>query len=301
MRRSPLAAVLLAACATVPPPPPDEPALPSDPQVVLLAPGAEPRALLRYRMQPGHSTLGMDMEMDMAMMEQKIDTPPIRVAMDIDDREVAPNGTSHVLLKVTRAEVVPRPGDDPGMLSRLNEAVGAVLGMTTDMKITARGFARDVKVTVPLGMKPEMQSMMQNMRTFTQQLAAAFPAEPVGVGARWKIATALDSGPLKVSQTIEVTLEKREPTAVTLAMAITQNAPPQPMKSPGLPPGASVTLDSYTGTGQGHLHTPLDRRTALTLEINVDTRTASTVVVNETRRAMTMSVGIKMRGVSPAP
>jgi hypothetical protein len=104
----------------------------------------------------------------------------------------------------------------------------------------------------------------------------------------------VDTGSLKLQQTALMTLERREGETVTLAIAVEQTAPPQPLKAPGLPPGATVTMDSFTGQGVGRSEISLGSRTPRAT-VATQTKTASTVIVNENRSGMTMDMSLDVK------
>ncbi|HXU80354.1 MAG TPA: hypothetical protein VN914_03085 [Polyangia bacterium] len=311
--RRPLAAFLfLAACASSPSSTSNslaeeaaEVSQPGDPVVTLIEPGAEPRTRLRYRLSPGpQPPMVMEMKMSMAMAMGAMKAPvtrmpPITMIMSVDVTRVEPNGLTSNSMKVTSVEVADDPSAPPLLVSKLKEGLGKIVGMAMEADVTARGFARNVKVTMPPGTPPDMMSMADSMRQATQQATAPLPAEAVGTGARWKVVAQVDTGGFVLQQTSLMTLEQREEGRIVLAAAVEQTANPQPLKTPGLPPGASASLDSYSGSGQGKTDIRLDSRVPHAT-IGVQTKTASTIVMNETRSKMTMDLGFDVK-IAPGP
>jgi len=281
------------------------PPVPGDPVVTLLEPGAEPRAPLRYRVRAGEK-VGLLLDMDMGMKitiggqsAPAVKTPPARMTMAIETLDVAPDGTTRLVSKLNAVDVLARPDDRPEVVASVKQSMAGLVGLTTEMSLTSRGFARDVKVNVPAGLRPEMQTTLRAMRNATQQAAAIFPLEPVGVGARWRVESTIDTGQLKLGQTAVVTLDRREANRVFLTMTIAQTAPPQPINSPDLPAGTSVSLERYAGTGEGQMNLQLDSRTLNgRISLNVDVVTA--VVQNENRGNIGVGMDMLMT-FSPGP
>lgn len=277
----------------------EEAPLPGDPVVTLLEAGAEPRRPLRYRVPVGEKVaLLMDMDMAMGMSMQGVSAPvvsapPVRMTLATETLEVAPTGTTRVVSIVKAVEVLARPDDAPAMVDHMKTAMATLVGLTTDLKITSRGFARDVKVSIPEGVSKDMEATMQAMRTATEQAAAAFPLEPVGQGARWRVDSQIDNGTLKLRQTAILTLARQEAKRVFLTMTIAQTAPRQPIRAPGLPAGATVLLDSYAANGEGELSPRLDSR-VLAGRIAMKANVATSAVMSDSREDFGMQMDMRI-------
>ncbi len=258
----------------------EPPGQPGDPIVTLLEAGAEPRAPLRYRLRAGEKVVMMvDMEIAMrtsmegrALPTNKV--PPMRMTMTIDVVEVAPDGTTSNRAILTAVDVLAGPDDRPQVVAAMKHGMAVMVGFITDMKLTSRGFARDVKISMPAGLSPDMQSTLQNLRNATEQAAAIFPLEPVGQGARWRVESALDTGPLKLGQTAVVRLDRREANRALMSMTIEQTAPRQPITVAGR---TTATLERYSGKGEGRVNAALDSR-ALEGRVTLKANMAMSVV-----------------------
>jgi hypothetical protein len=288
-------------------PPAAEPAetpQPGDPVVTLLDPGAEPRAPLRFRMRPGKKEiLIMEMQTSMKMSLNGTpvptsDMPPIRMTMTINVPEVASDGRSRSVSRLIAVDVVARHDDRPELVATMKQGMAKLVGMTTEMWVTPRGFARDVKVELPPGLPPAMATTMQSMRNATEQIAAIFPFEPVGQGARWRLASAVDLGMFKLQQSAIVTLDRREANRAVLSMTVEQTAPPQPITGLALKQDSTTSLERYSGAGQVQLDAALDSRvprgqahmkTAMATAVEKDQHRMSVAVAAE--MAMTISPG----------
>lgn len=299
-------ALLLSACASSTAPPAstaalvDEPAQPGDPVVTVLEPGAEPRTRLRYRVPPGpQAPMVMQMGMTMAMgiggmSPPAVKLPLITMTMSVDVTKVQPNGTMSPAFKVSSVEVAEDPGAPAVLIAKLKEGMAKLVGMSIEADVTARGFARNVKVKVPDGAPPDVAAMADSMRTATQQAVAPLPAEPVGAGARWRVASNVDTGALVVQQTALMTLEQRPEGRAVLAIAAEQTADPQPLKARGFPPGASASVESFKSTGQGKTDIRLDSLTPRG-SMGIRSKMAGTIVMNEARSKMTMDMVLDMK------
>ena len=54
-------------------------------------------------------------------------------------------------------------------------------------RVSRRGAVKDVHCRLPADMPLEMQKLGTHMEQSLAQLNAPFPAEPVGIGARWTV------------------------------------------------------------------------------------------------------------------
>jgi len=282
-----------------------DPPQPGDPVVTLLDAGAEPRAPLRYVMRAGDKTtflMDMSMGIQMSMGGQALPmgkAPPTRMTMVNEIREVAPSGTTRNFSTLSAMDVLARPDDSPEVIGRMNAGIATLVGMTTDMKITSRGFARDVTINVPSGAPHSSQSVMQALRNATQQASAIFPAEAVGQGARWRIENVIDTGMLKLHQSAIMTLDRRDANRVLLSITVEQTAPAQPFHPPDLPAGTRASVERYAGKGEGQLDVGLGSRT-LTGRLAIKAQMAATFVMSQRRSAIDMDLDMDLAFL-PAP
>jgi hypothetical protein len=265
----------------------EELSAPGDPVVTLLEPGDEPRAPLRYRYTAGRRTslfVDMGTTMTMAVGNQPkttIDAPPVRLALDTEVLEVAAStGTAQTRSTVERVDVMARPSDPPELVEAVARETGSLVGMGTDVRITSRGFVRNVKLNVPENVNPKLRSIIEDARNMTQQTCGAFPKESVGLGAHWRVDSKIKTSILTVEQTALVTLIERDENRVVLSVTVHQTAPKQRLELADLTPGTEATLESYVGHGNGRSETPLDGGAAHA-EINVRSSFVTAVAAGE--------------------
>ena len=75
--------------------------------------------------------------------------------------------------------------------------------------------------------------------------------EPIGVGGKWKVVQKLTANGLTLKQISTHELKKRTADGFEITTEIGQQAEPQEVKSPLLPPGAKMTLESLSTDGKG--------------------------------------------------
>jgi hypothetical protein len=274
---------------------------PGDPVVTVLESGAEPRVRPRYRLARGpQAPMVMDVGLSMAVGSKTlafIGLPLTRMTLSVDVPRIDADGTAFTQAKITAVEVLPQSEDHVRLVEGMRKGMAAIMGMAMEMRVTPRGFVRDVKVTMPPAALPQVQSMMDSLRNVYQQAAVTFPAEPVGVGARWRVVAQIENGPMKMQQTALVTLESADDKHARIAVITEQTAPPQLLNAVGLAPGTSVSLESYSGHGEGRAEIQLDSLTPHA-SMNLTIEMASIVVANETRSPLQMNMDMAVK-VSP--
>jgi hypothetical protein len=267
-------------------------ARPGDPVVTLIGPGEEPRSPLRYRPVAGQrSTMFIDMAMTMTMgiadtPPKTISTPPLRMALSFEVLHVDPSGTARIKSNVERVEVLARPSDPPELVQSIRSEMSPMVGLKTEASVTNRGFTRDAKADIPKNLSPKLRATVEGAQTMTQQVAAAFPVEPVGLGAHWRVDSKVTDGMMAFEQTTLVTLVEKTSDRVVLSLTIDQVAPRQPLKVPDAPPGAKTTLERYQGHGNGRSDLPLDATTPIA-EMTVRSSLLTEVVVEDERVTVT--------------
>jgi hypothetical protein len=124
-----------------------------------------------------------------------------------------------------------------------------------------------------------------------------FPAEPVGVGARWKILERQTGPPMTLYHLTILELLQRSGSSVTLRMKTEQIIPKQTMVLPETPPGVTAEVVS-SGQGDGEitldLHSPAYRARISIENVNRMTVRAG-VEVDETVMNMVLLVEIEPR------
>jgi hypothetical protein len=231
------------------------------PAVTLLEPGAEPRAPLRYRldaMTPGTMMIRMDTDMSISnpMMGQQQQTMPT-MQMGTELQQVTPmdGGRLRMDFRMAGTEVLPREGADPAMIPILQSAMSQMGNPAGYSVIDDRGRVLDGGFSTE-GLDPALQQQLSSLQDSISQMATPLPLEAVGVGASWRVDQSIQSNGLQIAQQAVYTLEDRTETAFRVRIRITQSATPQALQDPSLPPGVSMHLDSFSGSGEGSATIP---------------------------------------------
>ena len=260
--------------------------------VTLLEAGAAPREPLRYSFKSGASeraSVDLIMQIAMSMGGQQMpmgNTPPIRMVMGMKTTEVGQDGSARVEFEVVSAEAVGAAPGDPNAAA-VAQGLAGVKGMGGSYRISPQGAISGAAMKPAQGgaAMPALGDMEQTM----EQLTAPFPAEPVGVGARWQVVQQADTGVMKVSQTAEYTLRSRKGNTIELGVKMIDAK----IDAGGMPAG--TTVNGVAITGGGTMTTDLAR---LVPSGTMDTDTKVTISAGGAGGAgQSMDMNLKMRQV----
>lgn len=239
-------------------------------QAIVLDPGAAPRRQLRLQLAPGMEETGnttMKVRMDGFLNGQKLpfpSVPTMKFGMSMKVDKVDANGDSHLTFGYTSADVVANPDTPPMMLDVMRSQLQGLLDHKGAMVISDRGQTKSFQIELPKTLTAAAQNQldrtMEQLTNSLKQLSAPLPAEPVGLGAKWKVPPQkLSMNGMVVIQTATYELLELQGNTMKLAVTVEQTADPQPLNSPGLPPGASMQLKSLSSNGGGTITMHLDR------------------------------------------
>jgi hypothetical protein len=145
---------------------------------------------------------------------------------------------------------------------------------------------------------PAFQQTMQAMSSSLENMSLPFPEEAVGIGAKWEVKQALESGGMRTFQKITVELMSVQGKLVTLGVKTEQTAPPQPVNNPQMPAGATLQLVSLSGTGTGTMKISLDSLVP-TSEMNAKTTTVMDMSMSGQSQRMSVDTTMKVTIAPP--
>ncbi|HYG22171.1 MAG TPA: hypothetical protein VEH04_05250 [Verrucomicrobiae bacterium] len=224
--------------------------------VKLLAPGAEPRQVLRLQPKPGDvQKVGMTMTFDISMEmgaapAQSIKTPPMDMTVEVTVKSVAENGD--IEFESVISEVSMR--DDPSVPSQVTDAmkgsVEGVRGISTSGTLSSRAISKHLEVKTSGNVNPQVQQTVDQIKEVLANLTLPLPEEPVGIGARWEVRSPLKSQGITINQVTTQELTAMEGSRVTLSTRVSQTAGRQKITNPGMP-SMQMDLEKLTGAGSG--------------------------------------------------
>ncbi|HVH43086.1 MAG TPA: DUF6263 family protein [Labilithrix sp.] len=228
------------------------------PTVKVLEPGAAPRRALRYKFKAGVTErAAMDMKMSMTMAtggkdSPKIEIPTMRSIMRFDAKEVTPDGDLRVAVETEKVEVLKDAKVDPTIVAALEKEVVGLVGTKGTAKISPRGVATETDFELPPAASPKLKGQLESIRDAIRNMYMPLPEEEVGKGAKWEVTSRVPISGAMMDVKATYALQKLEADSAQADVELALSAPPnQPMQLPGLPPGASTTLDSLAGKGTG--------------------------------------------------
>lgn len=227
----------------------------SDP-VLLLHPGQEPRAALRYDIAPG-TTATSNMDFGLAALattragSELAVVPGVRLHISSGPAIESKNGTRFDV-RITKAEALIPEGIDPTIAQDLNQGAAVLNNVGGWVEIDDRGIIQASELNeaakradVPV----RLLVMIVNARTSLSRVI--LPAEPVGLGARWEAQKELLLYGFRISQVDTYTLVEKVGNEMKLDIAVQQTALPQTVTFDQ--EGVALTVESYSMNASGQI------------------------------------------------
>ncbi|MGB5969769.1 MAG: hypothetical protein WBG70_15755 [Spirulinaceae cyanobacterium] len=251
-------------------------------KVELINPGAEPRQELRFAPKVNQEqTVQMNMQMEMSMSlagqtQPAFKSPQMQMTVEAKVTDVDENGDIHVDFSYTDADVVADSNTSPEMAEAMRNQIKQMVGFKGSMIVDSMGNTKDVNFDLPESVDPNSKQMLEQMLNSLKQLSSPVPAQAVGEGAKWQVDNTLTANGITLDQVSTYEVESLQGDTVTLKTTVQQQADPQKVSPPGLPPNASINLQSLNSQGEGTFTIKLDQilPTSATMAITSDTQMA---------------------------
>jgi hypothetical protein len=236
---------LLAFFACKPKEPPKPP--PPDPLAVqLVAPGAEPRRLLRYALPKG-TAMPFELALDASITTGGLGgaMPTFVFDLDLYVEDVLPDGRMSLRTTIADATARDRP-EEKVDAKALAGRVAAIKGLTIRSTLTPGGKLEDVKVDTAKLPEAAAQQAASLTQSF-EHIAMPLPTVPVGVGAKWTTIRELDQNGMKSSaiNTVEITAIAGDKISFKLETQI--HGPAQTVDMQNVP----IDVNALSGSGAG--------------------------------------------------
>jgi hypothetical protein len=236
------------------------------PQVELLNPGVEPRQQLRLKpaidvKQTSVMTLKMDMEISASGRSSSVAKSPVSVmTFETKVTKIDPNGDIHYEFAYTNADITDDTGNTPlAARDAMRSALKSMVGMKGSFIMDNRGIHKGGNFILPEGADNNLKQMVEQMSKSLEQLASPLPVEAVGKGAKWRVSSSSDLNGMNLNNIYTYELASWQDGVASLNVSIEQQANPQNITSPQLPPGTTLTLKSFASQGRGAATMRLDR------------------------------------------
>lgn len=233
---------------------PDEPA---GLTVELVDAGETPRRALRFTPKAGDkqvAVMTMNMNQTMIIGGNRAPTPKLpgqAITMEVEITEVSQEGDIHFGYTYTDVDVIDDPNNPSPAADTIRGILKPLIGATGSGIVTDRGVTKKGEFNIPENLAPQIKSMLSGMKDAMNRLSAPVPAEPVGVGASWRVTTDLNANGMQLKQTAVYELTKLDDDGFATSVTVSQKADPQQVNNPDLPPGTVVKLSSLKGSGKG--------------------------------------------------
>ncbi|HUJ60110.1 MAG TPA: hypothetical protein VLX92_16505 [Kofleriaceae bacterium] len=218
----------------------EQPKLPVPRQIAfeLLDPGKGPRSELRYVRAPGTTTYASQTRLETRQLANSVWGPTQKLPALDDGFAITVEAPGTPLL------LRPLPGTAAAK-SDLADQYLAAWHAFEGRRLTVAIDDRGQLGAIVFADDPTNARSADQTDEIAQRLLATLvplPAEPVAIGAKWRVATVLRQRPVIAKQTATYTLTGKTATGWTIAVEIRRIAEPQVIVDPAVPKGASAQL-----------------------------------------------------------
>ena len=224
--------------------------------VLLLDAGAEPQALLRYKIAEGTTTKS-NMDFTIATLAKTSESaslsvvPGVRLHIVSGPAMATERGVKFEV-KIAKAEAAIPQGLDPKVAKELQESAAILDDVGGTVEMNDRGVSLSTELNdrakspdIPL----RLLMMIVNARTTLSRVV--LPAEAVGLGARWEARKELQLYGFTVQQVDTYTLVERVGDEIKLNVVVTQNALPQTVDFPD--EGIAISVEQMSANANGEI------------------------------------------------
>jgi Family of unknown function (DUF6263) len=266
--------------------------------VELIEAGKAPLRELRFTPQKGStqtSAMTMGMDQTMTVGAQKLPTqivPKTKIFIKTTVGNVSANGNIELEFSYTNIEVVDDPANPSPAAEVMRGTLKPMIGMSGSVLITNRGFTQEVKINIPEGVSEQLKQLLEGMKNSMSQMSSPLPAEPVGVGGKWRVVQNVDANGLKIKQTSEHEITELNQDGFSVNVTVIQNAEPQEVKNKAIPPGTKLNLKSLTSTGNGT--STFDSGSIFPVRTTMTTTSQTAMLVEAAGQKQDMTTDVKM-------
>lgn len=225
--------------------------------VELIEPGTSPHREIRFKPAKGAkqtAVMTIKMNQSISMQGNKLpsqNVPPQKITMEISVNDVAANGDIGFDFKYTDLQVVDDPNNPSPIAETLRTNLKPLIGASGSGIVTDRGFTKKGELNIPKELAPQLKQMLEGMKDSMNRLSSPVPAEPIGLGGKWRVIQDVNANGMQLKQTSIHEITKIDANGFTMGVRITQDAQPQEIKNAALPAGTTLNLESLNTTGEG--------------------------------------------------
>ena len=224
--------------------------------------GFEPRRQLRF-----HPAVGATFQTKVSYVEHTsyqvsevgtgpVPVPPITADIGTTVDAIDPDGTIRSTFRFA-AITIDTTGLARATAAEAQASFQSLVGITGTIAMRSTGMITSFEADPPPGLDAIATLWLARLTNSVQQLIIAFPTEPVGENAVWKVPVSLDFDGLTSSATYSVTLSRLTTDHIDLELTYAQTAPLGPVPAAGLPDGITAELLAFKIDGAGTQQTDL--------------------------------------------
>lgn len=271
----------------------------SDVKLELLSAGSGAKRAIRMSAKVGDAsafTMTQSMEMSMSMGEMAMPAqkmPSMKITTQNRVLEITPEGNYRLESVITDASL--EGGDDvnPMAAQGMRAAMDAMKGTRTVQLMTPSGRTLESVTKAPEGAPPELAQSTEEASREMQSIA--FPEEPIGVGARWRVTMNMNQQGVRLKQVAEYELVDLKEDQATVNFTLTQSAEPQKFSPAGMPAEADAEIKSWQGTGRGSTTTRISTMGIISGDLSMDMKMKLGMDIGGQKMDMDQTVKMRMK------
>ena len=252
----------------------------------LLTPGAEPRRELKFRpavnsKQTMVMTMGMSMDMTMGNSPMpKIPIPKMVIKTDLTVQKVDPSGDIYYNFAYGDIKVISDKDTPPAMLAAMQKSLKSLVGIQGNIVINSSGLVKSKDLILPKTVDPTIKETLEQFNKSIDQISTQLPSGMLGVGAKWQVNDAVQSGGIKFNQSSVYEIVEISDIGMTVQSKITQSALPQDFKLPNLGKDIKAKLTALNSTGAGQYRVRFDSLLPISGKLLVNTNSKMSIQIS---------------------
>lgn len=273
--------------------------LKSDIQIISV--GAQPLQTLRFTPKANSKeSADMQMTMNMAMSVNgnpapAFQIPGTKMKLNTVVSKVEPNGDFHYDFSYSDVGLVGNSTLPPAVLANMRNEMKKIEAFKGSAIVDNMGRTKKANFVVPPNSDPSLKQMMEQMAASIEQVSAQVPEQAIGKGAKWQVKSQISLNGINLQQTANYELVDIKNGIATMNINLTQTIPgTQNMVLPQMPPGMTMTLQSYSATGSGQAKVSLNRIMPLSTNLAMNTKAQMSTTIPNSQEKMLMDQQISM-------
>jgi hypothetical protein len=206
--------------------------------------------------------------------------PGTQAVLSSEVKRVDPNGDIYAEVAYDSFNVLPQAGTSPQISQAIQSEYNKLKGLKGSLIMDSRGNTKKVNFTVPAQANANLKQILAQLNQSFDQLSSPFPAEAIGVGAKWRVTYNTNLLDIRLNTIAVYEVAAITNDQVALNITLDQNAPTQAINLPGVPTN-SVNLVGLKSLGSGK--TTISTKRILPLAASMAVNSKATMNAKNTR------------------